>query len=157
MTARWRAKKSKFSTSRTSVHLPCQYIEMSLWQECEVVWAGSRLSSSPPGQREGPVFTPYLHLLPVCKWVCPRNGEVLMTAVTPRTHLPRSQSAQSWGKQVEEATLNGSTPTSHTLPEEKKFWVRNDTIFKLLVTPKQSSGSVSFCNKLRAFFFAIKS
>lgn len=36
-----------------------------------------------------------------------------------------SQRDLSWGRQVEETTLNGSTRTSRTHPEEKKFWVRN--------------------------------
>lgn len=43
---------------------------------------------------------------------------------TRTTALPHLQTGLSWGRQVEETTLNGCTMTSLTLPEEKKFWVR---------------------------------
>ncbi len=77
-------------------------------------------------------ITPYTFgLQPV--WVgVPRHFEGLMTHITPQSRLPHSQRGQPWGRQVEDTTLNGSTMTSRTPQEEKKFWVRNERKWKAL-------------------------
>lgn len=42
--------------------------------------------------------------------------------------LPHSKTGLPWGRRQVETTLNGSTMTSHTLPGEKKSWVRKSFI-----------------------------
>lgn len=61
----------------------------------------------------------------------------------------RSQRGLSWGRQVEETTLNGSTRTSRTHPEEKKFWVRNLKISPLNLVYLQ----YSYISGVKSLFF----
>lgn len=69
----------------------------------------------------------------LCRWVCLGNVTKMLNAA-----LPLSLRYLSWGRQVEETTLNGSIMTSRTLQEEKKFWVRR---FKLCLFQKSLSTS----------------
>lgn len=51
----------------------------------------------------------------------------MMTHNATETLSPLSHTeAESWGRQVEETTLNGSTMISRTPREEKKSWVRKN-------------------------------
>lgn len=72
------------------------------------------------------VFTPFTPSARTLReWVCPRYCEGLVTHTHTHTMLrsqsPHTQTAESWGRQVEETTLNGSTMTSRTPPGEEKF------------------------------------
>lgn len=59
----------------------------------------------------------------LCRWVCLGNVTKMLNVA-----LALSLRYLSWGRQVEETTLNGSIMTSRTLQEEKKFWVRRFTL-----------------------------
>lgn len=76
-----------------------------------------KANSSPSVRwRVGLEFAPDENL---CEWVCPNT-----VGDTQSTALAHSKTGSSWGRRQGETTLNGSTMTSHTLPEEKKSWVR---------------------------------
>lgn len=76
-------------------------------------------ANSSPSLHCGPGRDLSSHLAITCV-----SGCVSILLVTHSAAPAHSKTGLSWGRRRGGTTLNGSTMTSHTLPEEKKSWVR---------------------------------
>lgn len=94
-----------------------------------------------------PAITPFVSGPQPVRVGVPWYSEGLMTHATLQRLWAHTDWGEPWGRQVEGETLNGSTPTSRTLQEEKKFWVRFCEWWKF--SDKQEIGKAKFRASLR--------